>query len=126
MINVGVYKPKDLPESFRVCIDNICLYLVVHGCNPLMSDDTDALAKCDVIWDPRAGGGNAPLDLLIDLNKPLVVTLHVIGPIIYPHLYYAWFRHKLEVLFGNFKKKLKWRKQLKHCYKIATVSSLPN
>lgn len=122
MINVGVYKPKDLPESFRVCVDNICSHLVSQGCQPVMTDDTNTLTSCDVIWDPRAGGGNAPLDLLINLNKPLVITLHGIGPIIYPSLYSMGVRHKLTVLFANLKKKLKWRKQLKHCYKVVTVS----
>lgn len=122
MITVGVYNPQGLPESFRVCIENICSHLLEHECKPLISADIVTLATCDVLWDPRAGGGNGPVNLLINLDKPLVVTLHGIGPLIYPNLYSMGVRHKINVLFANFKKKQKWRSQLKHCYKIATVS----
>lgn len=89
-MRIGVYRPKELPESFNVCIDNIIRHFPQSEVNVVESSIPDELAPSDLIWDPRAGGGHAPAACLLSLKKPLVVTLHGIGPIMFPEHYSKW------------------------------------
>ena len=119
---VGVYRPSDLPESFDVCIDNIIKHSSLLDIKFIETTDLDMLSTVDLIWDPRAGGGHAPSNSLCDLGKPLVVTLHGIGPIIFPEHYSVGFRHRLKVLKDNRKKKQAWKDANGKYSHIVTVS----
>lgn len=122
-MKVGVYRPSDLPESFNVCIDNIIKYASHLDVDFVQTTDEATLASCDVLWDPRAGGGHAPVESLYQLDIPLVVTLHGIGPLIFPSHYSVGFRHRLQVLKDNRKKKNDWKKAHGKYSKIVTVSN---
>ena len=121
-MKVGVYRPSDLPESFNVCIDNIVKHASHLDVDFVQTTDEAILASCDVLWDPRAGGGHAPVDSLYQLGLPLVVTLHGIGPLIYPSHYSVGFRHRLQVSRDNRKKKKDWKKAHGKFSKVVTVS----
>jgi glycosyltransferase involved in cell wall biosynthesis len=122
MIKVGVYNPDGLPESFRVCITNICSHLQHFDCLPVITDDLSLLKECDVLWDPRAGGGHAPHEPLTELNRPLIVTLHGIGPILYPALYSVGLSHRYQIMKSNRQKKRDWKRLHDKCSKVLTVS----
>jgi|TARA_R110002153_G_scaffold183099_1_gene336316 glycosyltransferase involved in cell wall biosynthesis len=121
-MKVGVFRPSNLPESFDVCIDNIVKHASTLDVEFLQTTDVSILASVDVIWDPRAGGGHAPSDILCNLGKPLVVTLHGIGPMMFPEHYSVGFRHRLKVLKDNRNKKLAWKGAEGKFSHIVTVS----
>lgn len=121
-MKVGIFRPSDLPESFNVCIDNIVKHANSLDVEFMQTTDNLELAACDLIWDPRAGGGHAPNKSLYELGKPLVVTLHGIGPIIFPSHYSSGFSHRLKVYKDNHKKKKAWSNAYGKYSKIVTVS----
>lgn len=122
-MRIGVYRPKELPESFNVCIDNIIRHFPQSEVNVVESSIPDELAPSDLIWDPRAGGGHAPAACLLSLKKPLVVTLHGIGPIMFPEHYSNGFLRRLKVIRNNFEKKKKWKACKNDVAKVVTVSN---
>ncbi len=122
MFTVGVYRPQTLPESFNVCIDNIVQYLPELGASYFCSGDPAQLSAADVIWDPRAGGGHAPPKWLTLLEKPLIITLHGVGPLVFPEHYSEGLRHRFEIYKSNRRKKKAWKAASGRYSRIVTVS----
>lgn len=120
---VGVFTPHGLPESFRVCIQNIIKFLPENGCESILGIRGEDLAGADVLWDPRAGGGHGPSEELLDIGIPLVVTLHGVGPLKFPGLYARGIRSRFRVYRDNFRKTMRWRQTLDQCARIVTVSN---
>lgn len=122
MLTVGVYRPDNLPESFNVCIDNIVQNLPSSGATYFCSADPEELNKADVVWDPRAGGGHAPPKPLTALNRPLVITLHGVGPLVFPEHYSQGLRHRFAIYKSNKRKKSSWKAAQGKYSRIVTVS----
>ncbi|GFD90317.1 hypothetical protein KUL152_25430 [Tenacibaculum sp. KUL152] len=121
-MKIGVYRPTELPESFNVCIDNIVKHAERIGVEFIQTTDPSVLSGCDIIWDPRAGGGHATVASLYDLGKPIVVTLHGIGPLIYPSHYSVGLRHRFQLFRENIRKKKAWKQARGKYSKVVTVS----
>lgn len=121
-MKIGVYRPSELPESFSVCIDNIVKHAERLGTEFMQTTDNKILSSCDLIWDPRAGGGHTTDASLYNLGKPLVVTLHGIGPLLYPSHYSVGFRHRVQLLRENFRKKKAWKQANGKISRVVTVS----
>lgn len=122
MLTVGVYRPDNLPESFNVCIDNIVQFLPAFGATYFFSANMEELKKADVVWDPRAGGGHAPPKPLLAVNRPLVITLHGVGPLVFPKHYSKGLRHRFAIYKSNKYKKIHWKAAADSYSKIVTVS----
>ena len=81
-LRVGVYRPVELPQSFRVYADNVERYFPELGIEAVHFDSKTAVPRSvDVLWDIRSGGGNPPLEFLLDSKIPLVMTVHGFAPI---------------------------------------------
>lgn len=110
-MRIAVYIPKGVPESFRVCIDGLVPELSTLGCKVVGFGEPDEVpADVDVIWDPRAGGGNPPLQSLCRRAQPLVVTLHGVAPMAIPlREYFPTWRSRLDGFLANRRKKAEWK-----------------
>ncbi|MBW8029078.1 MAG: hypothetical protein GJU67_04810, partial [Ferrovum sp.] len=81
-LRVGVYRPAELHQSFRVYADNVERYFPELGIEAVHFDSKTAVPRSvDVLWDIRSGGGNPPLEFLLDSKIPLVMTVHGFAPI---------------------------------------------
>ncbi|MEM6484919.1 MAG: glycosyltransferase family 1 protein [Pseudomonadota bacterium] len=124
-MNVGIFYPDALPASFRVCADNISAELEQLNVRVLKIKELNAIpSDVDVLWDPRAGGGNPPPAALCGLRAPLVVTLHGVAPMAIPLLeYYGGLRAAYAGWRSNRRKVAAWRKLEPFCAEVVTVSS---
>lgn len=123
LMKIGVFLPPNIPESFRVCVENLSERLPDFGCELVFSDQSAELSRTDLVWDPRAGGGYPPHDSVLHLGKPLVVTLHGVAPLAIPKLYTKGLRNRLSLFFSNTKKRKAWRHRHQDCARIVTVSN---
>lgn len=119
---MGVFTPKELPESFRVCIENITPFLPKYGCDVTCHDSPNVLKSADVIWDPRAGAGSPPHPMLVELDLPLVVTLHGVGPLAFPKFYSKGPLQRFWIHQSNGRKRKLWQSLYPKCARIVTVS----
>lgn len=56
---IAIYIPDYIPESFRVYTDNLVRELGNLGCQAIrFRAVTQIPTKAQLLWDPRAGGGN--------------------------------------------------------------------
>jgi glycosyltransferase involved in cell wall biosynthesis len=123
-LQIGIYTPDGLPESFRVRVDNLVPGFRDAGAKVVNFDSPErAPAAADVIWDPRAGGGNPPPAGLCHQDTPLVCTVHGLAPMALPlRDYFAGTRAQLEGLWSNMRKKREWRRLQDGYAAITTVS----
>lgn len=111
-MRIAVYSPTGLPESFRVCVDNLAPALRQNGCDVAFFDLPASLPpSADVIWDPRAGGGNPPLAALCRRKIPLVTTVHGLAPMSLPlNQYFAGRHAHFNGFCANIAKRIAWRR----------------
>lgn len=80
-LQVGLYLPPDIPQSFKVYADNVTRHFPALGIETVPFGGRDDLPRrADVLWDIRSGGGNPPLEFLLG-GPPLVMTVHGFAPI---------------------------------------------
>lgn len=124
MINIAVYLPDGLPESFLVYSRNIVKRLPDFDIIPIeFSEQQRVPEEADVLWDPRAGGGNAPPTGFSRCGAPLVVTLHGASPFAVPLTEQS--NSIIELIHlarSNWTKRLRWLTIRHHCASIITVS----
>ena len=124
-LTVGVYQPKNLPQSFRVYSSNILNRLSDLGVVSVAFDSVHNIPKnADVLWDIRSGGGNAPPDFLLDSSlPPLVVTVHGFAPTSLPaNEYFTDWRDRLLARFYAQKKRKKWYAAKEYVSRVIAVS----
>lgn len=94
------------------------------GTTVIKFDSASAVpAGVDAIWDPRAGGGNAPIKALCGLTAPLLVTLHGVAPMAIPlREYYGSLRQQYRGWRLNNKKIAAWRRAKGSYGAVVTVS----
>jgi glycosyltransferase involved in cell wall biosynthesis len=111
-LRVAIYSPAGLPESFRVCVENLAPALEQADCDVALFDLPENVpGSADVIWDPRAGGGNPPLAALCRHKIPLVVTVHGVAPMALPLNQYFPDRYsQLKGFLANIAKRRAWRR----------------
>ena len=82
LLRVGIYRPAELPQSFKVYADNVERYFPEFGVQAVhFESKTETPQTVDVFWDIRSGGGNPPLEFLLGKKIPLVMTVHGFAPI---------------------------------------------
>ncbi len=80
-LRVGIYQAPDIPQSFRVYAANVTSHFPAHNVELIPFSAKDDLPKtADVLWDIRSGGGNPPLEFMMN-GPPLVITVHGFAPI---------------------------------------------
>lgn len=123
-MQIGIYMPDGLPESFRVCVTNLVPGFRDAGAKVVHFDSPERVpASADVIWDPRAGGGNPPPAWLCHRETPLVCTVHGLAPMALPlGDYFIGKWAQLEGLWSNVRKKRDWRRLQGGYAAIITVS----
>lgn len=122
-MKIGIFYPSNLPESFRVCVENITAYFPDLGLSPFHSDLAADLGAADVVWDPRAGGGNPPHTVALEANRPMLVTLHGVAPQAIPRQYVKTYRERIALHWENHRKFRAWKKLHTRCDMIVTVSN---
>lgn len=110
-MRIGAYLPAGMPESFATYADNLMRELIALGCviTPI-ADPRAPTDDFDVLWDPRAGGGNAPIVELCRRRQPLIVTLHGVAPMALPLFeYFPTWRERAAGWLDNRRKRRAWR-----------------
>ena len=80
-LRVGIFQPLELPQSFKVYAENLVQLFLEQGVEAIpFSNGSDLPQTADVIWDIRSGGGNPPLEFLME-GPPLVMTVYGFAPI---------------------------------------------
>lgn len=124
-LNLAVYQPLGVPQSFKVYAANILARIAPLGINASIFSDQASIPKAaDVIWDIRSGGGNPPPEFLLNSAlPPLVVTIHGFAPTSLPGSEYFdnWRDALLSPLYASRKRK-KWPVARKHIRKVIAVS----
>ncbi|XXG31458.1 MAG: hypothetical protein WJ306_02395 [Ferrovum myxofaciens] len=82
VLRVGIYRPGELPQSFRVYADNVERYFPELGIEAVHFDSKVAIPQTSgcIVGYPF-WGGNPPLEFLLDSKIPLVMTVHGFAPI---------------------------------------------
>ncbi|MFT4873923.1 MAG: glycosyltransferase involved in cell wall biosynthesis [Congregibacter sp.] len=108
-----------------VCADSIAAELRAMGEVVIEFEDSNAVpSDVDVLWDPRAGGGNPPISGLCNTGIPLVVTLHGVAPMAIPlSEYYKSWRQRYRGWLANRRKVVSWRSLDGQYSAVVTVSS---
>lgn len=124
-MNIALYTPDNIPESFRVYADNLVRELENLGCQVVRFSTVAQLpAKAQLIWDPRAGGGNPPIPDMCGLPQPLVITLHGVAPMAIPITeYFSTWRARLKGLLANQRNRAAWRNLQGSYAAVLTVSN---
>ncbi len=122
-MNIGIFDPPGLPESFRVCAENIAAGLEAAGARITRFATAEAMPRdVDAYWDPRSGGGNPPAEFVRTARRPCVVTAHGAGPLELPSAYqegrFGWLRVRAD----NWAKRRAWARLAPHCAAIVAVS----
>ena len=79
-LRVGIYQHPDIPQSFKVYADNVVANLSGMDIQITpFSGKNDLPKTADVLWDIRSGGGNPPLEFMLN-GPPLVMTVHGFAP----------------------------------------------
>lgn len=122
-MKIGIYKPSGIPESFRVCIENIGTELERLGARLAPFHSIDARpADVDAYWDPRSGGGQPPAAFLRQTSLPCVVTVHGVGPLELPSAYATGIFGRLDVYMDNRHKRRTWARMSRYCDAVIAVS----
>lgn len=80
-LRVGIFQPPEIPQSFKVYAENVAQHFHSLGVEAIpFCNGNDLPHTADVLWDIRSGGGNPPLEFLMD-GPPLVMTVHGYAPI---------------------------------------------
>jgi len=122
---IAIFTPNYLPESFRLYADNLARELRELGCQVVpFSTAAKIPSEAQLLWDPRAGGGNPPIRDLCAQPAPLVVTLHGVAPLAIPLSdYFPTLKARIKGFLDNRRKRTSWRKMNGHCAAIITVSN---
>lgn len=124
MMNIGVYCPDYIPESFRVCVDNIGRELEALGVTlKRFASGDDLPTDVDCFWDPRSGGGNPPADFVLRTTQPCVVTVHGVAPMDIPFEYASGLLGHAEVLYDNWVNRRAWSRYGGHYAAVVAVSN---
>lgn len=123
-MRISVYLPPGIPESFRTYSENLMTCLGRMDCEILrFSKAEEVPASADAIWDPRAGGGHAPVESLCWRMQPLVVTLHGVAPFALPgREYFSGWRERFRGALANRRKRTAWRRLQGGYAAVVTVS----
>lgn len=84
-IRVSALMLRTTPMSIRVYVREIAERAASHGVDLRLFDNPAQIPDCDLLWDPRTGGGRAPTPELVLHSAPFVVTLHDVA-----HLSLPW------------------------------------
>jgi glycosyltransferase involved in cell wall biosynthesis len=111
-MRIAAFRPTEMPESFRVYCDGLISEFEGLSCRVVCFEHPDAKpSDADVIWDPRAGGGNPPPAGLCGLPQPLVVAVHGVAPMAIPITeYFGDWRGRVRGLVANRRKKAAWNR----------------
>jgi glycosyltransferase involved in cell wall biosynthesis len=122
---IAIFTPDYLPESFRLYADNLTRELRKLGCQVVpFSTAAKIPSQAQLLWDPRAGGGNPPILELCGQTAPLVVTLHGVAPLAIPLTdYFSTPKARIEGFLDNRRKRASWRKLNGRYAAIITVSN---
>ncbi|HQT25894.1 MAG TPA: glycosyltransferase family 1 protein [Burkholderiales bacterium] len=124
MLRIGVYKPDDIPQSFRVYAANVERHLPENGMELVPFSTPERIpSEVELLWDIRSGGGNPPLEFMMG-GPPLVVTVYGFAPITLSG--WEYFRSAKGVLMSRHyaKKKLKeWRRLKDGISSVITISN---
>jgi glycosyltransferase involved in cell wall biosynthesis len=120
-IQVGLYAPENMPISFKNCIANILPHF-----SPTIEvktfTDVKLAPPCDLLWDPRGGGGIGPIRALLYEELPYVMTVHGVAPLEVPWRYAGSVRDFVSILGENRRKKRLWRLWGSKVNAVVTVS----
>jgi glycosyltransferase involved in cell wall biosynthesis len=112
-LRVGVYKPANIPQSFKVYTLNVQKHLTALGLAFVeFGGPSDLPREVDLLWDIRSGGGNAPPDFLLEAAIcPLVVTIHGFAPVSLPAREYSRsLRNIFHTPWDNWTRKQAWKR----------------
>jgi glycosyltransferase involved in cell wall biosynthesis len=123
-MQIAVYLPDGLPESFCTYSDNVIRELRALGCDVFpFQDPRHTPEQADVVWDPRSGGGSEPIVELCRLAIPLVITVHGVAPMAMPlREYFHTWHASLRGWRANRRKCAAWRRAAGGYAAIITVS----
>ena len=122
-LKIGIYRPLRMPESFRVCVDNIGAERARGGVHLTHFDSKDIVPDdVDCYWDPRSGGGSPPAEFVLRADKPCVVTVHGVAPMEIPFEYGSGVVETIKLIAANRKKRKVWRRFGGHYAAIVTGS----
>jgi glycosyltransferase involved in cell wall biosynthesis len=124
LMQVAVYYPPRLPESFRVYADNVIPGLERMGVKVLSFQTFGELPEsADLIWDIRAGGGLPPAAALLQSTKPLAVTVYGVAPMATPlRDYFQGWKQALRGKVNNFTKVRAWSRFRNRNLVVITIS----
>lgn len=110
-LEVGVYIPEAVPQSFKVYSQNVMRRLSDHPVNlHVFSSEAMMPQGMDLIWDIRSGGGNPPPQFLIrEGMPPFVMTVHGFAPTTLPgHEYFDRWIDSIRSGYFARKKRAAW------------------
>lgn len=125
-LNIAVYMPPDIPQSFKVYSENVLTQLSLFGIKSSPFDSVGTLPQnADVIWDIRSGGGNPPPDFLVGADTPpLIVTMHGLAPIsLTGWEYFTRLKDKLFARHYARRKQRKWDRIRQRIHSVIAVSN---
>jgi glycosyltransferase involved in cell wall biosynthesis len=97
-MTVGVLSPKKSLLSIKIYVKHITACLESKGLRFTFFEENEVLpTDVDIYWDPRSSGGKAPKPVFRNAKKPIVVTVHGVGPFSIP----------LKEFFPTFKEQIK-------------------
>ena len=110
-IQVAVYIPNKIPESFRVYYENVSKYFDTDEINLItFSDPQETPNNIDLIWDIRSGGGGVPPLNFLDTEIPLVITIHGVATMGIPLWdYFKTWKSCIKGYFSNKRKINLWK-----------------
>ena len=74
---IAVYKPKDLPISINIYIENVIANTNTDEISFVYFNSPTRIPKeCSVIWDPQVAGGYPPAINKSHTDKKIVITIH--------------------------------------------------
>ena len=123
-MKIAVYKSPKNPISINRYIENVTRELNSMDVKTMIfSDDARMPGHADLYWDPRAAGGDPPLNSMVLSDKPYVVTLHGAAPFSLPaREYFSTYKMALASKMRNTIKYYKWKTLKRRPEAIITVS----
>jgi glycosyltransferase involved in cell wall biosynthesis len=122
-VRVATLMLRTTPMSIRVYVDEIAKRLPQHGAEIVLFNDPAKVPGCDVLWDPRTGGGRAPTPQLLERPEPLVVTLHDVAHLSLPwREFYPTARQAIRGRLDAVRVRRRWRGALGRLHRVIVPS----